>query len=317
MSKGNSMKQRCLSHDYSQRATYLITLVVDSRRPVLGSVEGDAAIPRGYPGEPFIRLSMLGEEIVTAEIPKIERYYPDVKVWKSCIMPDHIHMILRVERALPNGVPLGMIINSFKSGCNTCYWKIFNYTSPPRKGLFERGYNDKILVNNQQLNGWKHYLDDNPRRLLVKRNNPAFFTVLHEIDIMGEKCQIVGNRFLLDHPEKTAVIVHRRYTPEETSRLREQWLACGAVGGVLVSAAISPAEKAVMREAMDRGYSIILLRENGFPTLYKPSGESFDACSQGRLLQVCPWQYHTRKATITRDQCLLLSALALKITGGK
>ena len=317
MSNHGTMKQRSFTHDYSQRATYLVTLVVDGRKPLLGTIAGDATIPHGYPGEPYTSFTQLGKEISANEIPKIEHYYPDVKVWKTCIMPDHIHMIVRVERALPPGVSLGTIINSFKSGCNTCYWRIFNYTESPRKGLFERGYNDRILLNNPQLDRWKRYLADNPRRLLVKRNTPGFFTVLHEIDIMGEKCQIVGNRFLLDHPEKMAVIVHRRYTPQETALLREQWLACGASGGVLVSAAISPSEKEVMREAMDRGYSIILLRENGFPPLYKPSGESFNACSAGHLLQVSPWQYHTRKATITREQCLHLNALALKITHNK
>lgn len=33
------------------------------------------------------------------------------------------------------------------------------------------------------------------------------------------------------------------------------------------------------REAMNCGYNIILLRENGFPKLYKPEGEAFDACA--------------------------------------
>lgn len=40
------------------------------------------------------------------------------------------------------------------------------------KGLFELGYNDKLLLHEGQLKGWKKYLDDNPRRLMVKRMNP-------------------------------------------------------------------------------------------------------------------------------------------------
>ena len=97
------------------------------------------------------------------------------------------------------------------------------------------------------------------------------------MEVAGEQCQVVGNRFLLNIPDKVAVIVHRRYTDEENARLREEWLSCGERGGVLVSAAVSPKEKEVLREAMNRGYNIILLRENGFPKLYKPSGEAFDA----------------------------------------
>ena len=122
---------------------------------------------------------------------------------------------------------------------------------------------------------------------------------------------------MLNIPDKVAVIVHRRYTNEENARLREEWLACGERGGVLVSAAISPKEKEVLREAMNRGYNIILLRENGFPKLYKPSGEAFDACAKGLLLQVSPWEFHYEKRVITRAQCLYLNAMAERIAGDR
>lgn len=89
--------------------------------------------------------------------------------------------------------------------------------------------------------------------------------------------------------------------------------ACGERGGVLVSAAISTKEKEVLREAMNRGYRIVLLRENGFPRLYKPCGESFYACSEGLLLQISPWDYHMEKKTITREQCLELNEMAERI----
>lgn len=84
------------------------------------------------------------------------------------------------------------------------------------------------------------------------------------MEVAEHNCQIIGNRFLLDIPEKMAVIVHRRYTDEENARLREEWLACGERGGVLVSAAISPKEKEVLREAMNRGYNIHGKRRNRF-----------------------------------------------------
>ncbi len=138
---------------------------------------------------------------------------------------------------------------------------------------------------------------------------------MHGMEIAGRQCQVVGNRFLLAIPDKVAVIVHRRYTDEENARLREEWLACGERGGVLVSAAIAPKEKEVLREAMDRGYRIILLRENGFPELYKPSGEAFYACVEGLLLQISPWEFHMERKNITREQCLKLNALASEIAG--
>ena len=309
----HSMKRRCPWHDYHKKGTYMLTLVVEGRVPLFGELKGNAEAPLGSPDAPRVEYSELGNTILRDEICKINQFYLQVEVWKVCIMPDHIHMIVRVKEDLPKKKHLGKVVAGFKSGCNNAYWRIFGMNEPPRQGLFEEGYNDKILMHEGQLDNWKAYLDDNPRRLLLKRQNPELFTVLYGLEVADHQCQIVGNRFLLDIPDKMAVIVHRRYTDEENARLREEWLACGERGGVLVSAAISPKEKEVLREAMNRGYSIILLRENGFPKLYKPSGEAFDACSEGLLLQISPWEYHMEKKTITRAQCLELNAMAKRI----
>lgn len=365
----HSMKRRCQLHDYHLKGTYMLTLVVNDRKPLFGALVGDK------PDNARIELSELGKAIKTNEIKKISRFYPMVEVWQLCVMPDHLHIILRVKEDMPAGKTLGSVVRGFKTGCSRAWWQLAEkaglslggslggslgeanetvaaaapavssspvaafvsaafppaaYSSPvaapvsaasPAEApsssstalkplLFEPGYNDKILLHPGQLDNWKHYLSDNPRRLLVKRQNPHLFTVLHDMDIAGRKCQIVGNRFLLNIPDKVAVIVHRRYTDEERATLREQWLACGERGGVLVSAAIAPAEKDVLREAMNRGYSIITLRENGFPQFYKPVGEAFDRCSAGMLLQISPWEHHMEQKTITREQCLTLNAIA-------
>ena len=309
----HSMKRRPSWHNYSRKGTYMLTLVVKERMTLLGTLKGclEGKVA------PYVELSALGSAIVQEEQKKIHHYYPQVEVWKLCIMPDHLHMIVRVNEDMGEGKHLGKVIAGFKSGCNNAYWKLFKMNKPPRNGLFEEGYCDKILLHEGQLENWKHYLDDNPRRLMMKRQNPELFTVLTGMEIAGEQCQMVGNRFLLNIPDRMAVIVHRRYTDEENARLREEWLTCGERGGVLVSAAISPKEKEILREAMNRGYNIILLRENGFPKLYKPSGEAFDACARGVLLQISPWEFHQEKRMVTRAQCLHLNAMAERIAGKK
>lgn len=308
----HSMKRRTPWHDYSLRGTYMLTLVVEGREPLLGTLHGN-----DDGSGAFVEPTPLGRAIRDEEVPKMARCYPQLEVWRLCLMPDHLHLIVRANADLGDGKHLGKVVAGFKWGCNNAFWKLLNMNEKPRKGLFEHGYNDKILLHEGQLERWKHYLDDNPRRLLLKRLHPHLFTVLHDMEVAGERCQVVGNRFLLDIPDKMAVIVHRRYTADEKARLRQEWLACGERGGVLVSAAIAPAEKEVLREAMDRGYRLILLRENGFPDLYKPSGEAFDACTEGRLLQISPWQYHMERTTITRAQCLHLNALAERMAEGR
>ena len=347
----HSMKRRTSWHDYSRKGTYMLTLVVRDRMALLGTLKGgleDGATP-------YVEYSALGRAIVQEEQKKINRYYPQVEVWKLCIMPDHLHMIVRVKEDLPKGKHLGAVVRGFKVGCSRAWWRVEGWKVPEGNAsgtvaggktsgtvaggnasgtvaasvtsvspegvscklplLFEEGYNDKILMHEGQLDNWKHYLDDNPRRLMMKRRNPDLFTVLTDLEVAGERCKVVGNRFLLNIPDKVAVIVHRRYTDDEIGQLRGEWLECGERGGVLGSAAISPKEKDIMREAMSRGYNIILLRENGFPKLYKPSGEAFDACAKGLLLQISPWDFHYEKRVITRTQCLYLNSMAERIVG--
>ena len=354
----HSMKRRSPWHDYHGKGTYMLTLVVEGRMPLLGKLWGRVDARPGDGDAPKVMLSELGIAIAKEEIPKIHKYYSQMEVWRVCIMPDHIHLIVRVKEDLRGGQAmeslgtearggqasalakganlaqageneagsigmtakrekemgsLGMVIKGFKMGCNKAYWRIYGMNTTARKGLFELGYNDKVLLHERQLEGWKKYLDDNPRRLMVKRMTPGLFTVMLNKEVAGRRCQMVGNCFLLDIPDKVAVVVHRRYSEGDLRRLREEWLACGERGGVLVSAAISTKEKEVLREAMNRGYRIVLLRENGFPRLYKPCGESFYACSEGLLLQISPWDYHMEKKTITREQCLELNEMAERI----
>ena len=364
----HKMKRRKPWHDYHRKGTYMVTLVVEGRRPVLGKL-----IMSAGEQDTSVELTALGKAIRDEEVQKISAIYKMVEVWKLCIMPDHIHMIVRIKEDLPEGKHLGHIVAGFKGGCSRAWWRmgrpcadaqgvvaatdaqgvvaatdaqrvvaatdaqrvvaatdaqgvvaatdaqrVVAATTPAASAagmpsIFERGYNDLILLNDSQLDNWKHYLDDNPRRLAIKRLHPDFFTTLNYIDIAEWHCQIVGNRFLLDIPQKVAVIVHSAYSDKEYAEYKKEWLACGEAGGILVSAAIATREKEVMREAMNRGYRIILVRENGFPPLYKPSGESFDACSNGRLLQICPWEYHMERRIISREQCLMLNRLAEEI----
>lgn len=158
------------------------------------------------------------------------------------------------------------------------------------------------------------YLHDNPRRLWLKRHHPEFFTVQHEVRIGNTRVAVAGNRFLLDYPIKVAVQCSRSINSEEAiAREVSRYLALARDGAMLVSACISPCEKAVMRAAFDAGVKEIVLLENGFSPMWKPGGKQFDACARGQLLFVAPWSYHSERKTITRTQCLQLNELAKEI----
>ena len=114
----HNMKRRKPWHDYHSKGTYMLTLVVEGRLPVLGRL----IMPTQQQGA-HVELTELGKAIYNEEIKKIPFFYKMVEVWKLCIMPDHIHMIVRVKEDLPDGKHLGQVVAGFKGGCSRAWWK--------------------------------------------------------------------------------------------------------------------------------------------------------------------------------------------------
>lgn len=187
------------------------------------------------------------------------------------------------------------------------------HPAPPFRPLFARGYNDLILRTYDELTVWKNYLLDNPRRLLMKHARPDWLYPFFGLKLGPFTFNGIGNRSLLTAPRRIAVKLSRRLTEQQIEEATARYLAEASQGAVLVSPAISPGEKRVMRAAFDAGFPTIVLLENGFTQLSKPHGEQFNACSAGRLLMLSPWEHHNEKHTITRVQCEQLNQMALAI----
>ena len=130
----HSMKRRSPWHDYHKKGTYMLTLVVEGRAPLLGKLKGNADASGDSPDRPMVELSELGKCIMREEIRKIHQHYPKLEVWKTCIMPDHIHMIVRVNEDMSEGRHLGHVMAGFKFGCNIAYWKYSTLAKSRGKG---------------------------------------------------------------------------------------------------------------------------------------------------------------------------------------
>ena len=293
-----SMKRRMVSHDYTSRAVYLITLCVEGRIPRLGTLCG----PDDSHPLPWVSLSPLGEK-VQSEWQGIPRYYPQIEVLALTVMPDHLHGILFVTEPLP--VHLGKVINGFKTGCNRAARE-----SGLPVPLWEQGYTDGVLQGKGQLERWKDYLNDNPRRLWIKREHRDLFSIDHYITIAGTTVSAMGNRKLLQHASIKQVYCSRRMNEEEIAREGDRLLAQEAV---LVSPAISPGERTIMNRAIEAGVPAILICNNGFAEMAKPGGKLFEACAAGKLLLVSPFSHHNDYQPLTAECCRQMNALARAI----
>ena len=294
-----SMKRRRVGHDYQGRCIYMITLVVKERRPLLGTLTGN-----GETEPAIVEPSPLGRAVMQSLV-NIPQYYPEIAIWTFQLMPDHLHFIVFVKERIP--VHLGKVINGFKVGCNRAYKELVKGELP---GLWEDGYNDMILDREGQLQRMKAYILDNPRRLAIKRSHPDLFRVQRNINVGEYTFAALGNVFLLDAPCLMQVQCTRKLTPLEINATVQRFLSHAQNGAVLVSPSISPGEKAVMKAAFEHGFPVIVLQENGFAPLAKPGGRRFDACVQGRLLMLAPWEHHNDKRVIKRSQCLDLNEMA-------
>ena len=184
----------------------------------------------------------------------------------------------------------------------------------PYQPLFAKGYNDLILRSFEEMKRWKDYLCDNPRRLMMKRARPEWLRPFFGLHIGSHSYSGIGNRSLLAATKRMAVRISRRMSDIEIAAETVHYLDAARQGTVLVSPAISPGEKRVMRAAFDAGLPTIVIMENGFTPLSKPHGEQFDACARGQLLMLSPWEHHNEKKKITAEQCQQMNLMALEIS---
>ena len=185
---------------------------------------------------------------------------------------------------------------------------------PPRGTLWEPGYNDRLLLHKGQLQHMLAYLDDNPRRLLLKRQHPEYFTQLAPIPVLDNiNMPAMGNRYLLERPLKLQVQCSRHLYPWEIDQRKQAFLEAGRQGAVIVSPCISPGEQQIATACLEEGIPLIVLLLKGFPPYFKPQPRYLQACAEGRLLMLAPYPFHNEKLTDMRARCLALNDLAARI----
>ncbi len=361
-----SMKRRSHAHDYEEPGIYMLTLAVEGRRRLLGTLTGKADAEEGTPDAPRVILSPLGKEVEMI-LQSIPQRHPELEIWLRVIMEDHLHLLVRVKTRLPKH--LGQVVAGFKAACSKAYWRHLGLPpsapNPPasspvpptsfpapsasspalpasfpapsasspasssalqragsvrvaeaagkRPSLFEPGYHDRLLLRAGQLTTLKRYIADNPRRLAVKRQHPQLFRKRLHIRIGSQEYAAYGNIFLLRKPDKAQVLVHRADSPAVHAAHMQEWQQLILNGGVLVSPFISQREKEARDMARQHSGDLIILRENGFPDIFKPQGWEFPYCAAGHLLLLAPWPHHNERTTITRRQCLSLNDMARAI----
>lgn len=303
----SSMNRRARYHDYYEPCIYMITMLSN---PAIGKL---SEIKMDYWGRVLAIKNEKGLCIDGARSRLLETY-KTLDIYNMVVMPDHIHMILRVlERTNFN---LGNYLGAFKSFATQELAHIIAPDSYGKKiSFFRPEFNDSICTTEGQLGKMKRYINDNPRRLYVKRQHKDYFS-FHEIEsIDGIQSRYIayGNIDLLEHWNKKAIRISRRTTDMEMSGIQNRMVDAFRNGCVLVSPFISPGEKLIYRNYMEAGGKAIKIIPEGFSERYKPIGKEFELCSQGQLLIIGSCDYNAYSYTMNKQLAERLNSTAAQI----
>lgn len=324
----HSMNRRSRINDYQGRRIYMITMTKSAEAPCFGSLAGDPKIAADKDGAPYIIPSPMGE-IIERELQNIKNIHPDFEIFRKVIMPDHIHFLIYVKEEIDRH--FGRYMAVFKKDITQEMRRAYPHLDQIGASAFVRNYNDRILVKEGQLEVLKKYISDNPRRLAIMRNYPDFFTRGMEIildkeskeskeskerearEASEEKYEAFGNPFLIQKPYRFQVFVRSAWTPEEFEKRKKEWLAMAAEGGIAVSPFYSAREKTVREEILNRGGSVIYIRNEKMGERSKPQGRDFELCREGRLLIIYEQEAPEYAPTLKRSVAMHMNDIARKI----
>lgn len=205
---------------------YYITMKIPSREPLLG----DLVIPDNDPSKGWVNYSDLGRAVL--EYQKVNAdHYPEIQILHYCLMPDHLHAVWYVRKAMPRGIEAavrGFWQGAKKAGRAYSYLSSLTPESDSGKGkktTLDQGEQKKLthdfaehlrgqiadaeyaalppiftemphirpMGHRDQLPTTIRYIDMNPQRLATKKLKPGFFRVQHDVEIAGRKYDAVGN----------------------------------------------------------------------------------------------------------------------------
>ena len=114
-------RNRLVHYDYSRAGAYFVTICTEERRKILCDILGDG---KPVPKDPGI----IAEEIIR----KIPEKYASVCVDHYVVMPNHIHMLLRITEHSGTGIPSRL---ARESSGDRKMRNLFSFASALRKSL--------------------------------------------------------------------------------------------------------------------------------------------------------------------------------------
>ena len=196
----------------------------------------------------------------------------------------------------------GALIRSLSKKQRQEYYTLVGRSQQP---LFDENYDDTVCLNERHRKAMIAYVHDNPRRALLRRMLPDVMRRCLHVRIGSRSYGAFGNLFLLRWARKVQVQCHRRHPVsgqpyEKTAdyaRQRQGWETAVLEGcTVIVTPGISAGERLMKNECLEKGFPLIHLQKEPIGAYWKPERRRFDACANGSLLILAPWELDTMES---------------------
>ena len=158
MTHPNRKKNRLKPELYSQNGAYFITICTEKRKCILSGIVGDGVLD-----VPRTHLSFYGT-VVERRIQEMNRIYRNVRTVKYAIMPNHVHLLVCIEREddpaaegtsrtpSPTNEIIPGYVSTFKRLCNREFGC----------NIWQRSYHDHIIRKQSDFDKIWQYIDNNP-----------------------------------------------------------------------------------------------------------------------------------------------------------
>lgn len=126
----------------------------------------------------------------------------------------------------------------------------------------------------------------------------------------------VGNTELLKNPNRVSLICH--HADGHLFELQtEKVLESAKKGSIVVSAFVSNNEREIKRLLLEQHFPFVEVLSFGITPNYHPMGGAYEACADGILVQISPWDGRMPFGRLTRDKCIVMNELVRTITHKK
>jgi REP element-mobilizing transposase RayT len=169
-------------YNYTSPGAYLVTICAADRRCLFGEIVVDAMHSNAW------------GDTVAACWNEIPAHFRNVRLDAFVLMPNHAHGILIIEDAsvcggtacraptidpasstiqrfgVPTAQSLPTVVRSFKAAATK---RIRELAGRPHLEIWQSNYHEHVIRNEDSLNEIRRYIQENPLRWALDRDNPA------------------------------------------------------------------------------------------------------------------------------------------------